>query len=166
MDLLHALQHHLRELACDLDGGGRFRCRIFFHHHRHELHDHDAPDARAGPDLVSFAVVCLVTLCHQLDSRPRHTGARDHTRAHVGGTFLGCRNFRSETGWRSRPVPASLLVLFAPGCLHHDFARHGRDQRTDYVFFAQTNFRIWLCRSSQHGDRDSGIRGLGPSHVC
>ena len=34
LDVLHALQHHLRELACDLDGGGRFHRRLLHHHHR------------------------------------------------------------------------------------------------------------------------------------
>ena len=38
LDVLHALQHHLRELARDLDGGGRFYRRLFQHHHRNELH--------------------------------------------------------------------------------------------------------------------------------
>jgi len=49
LDVLHALQHDLRKLACHLDGS-RCLCRgIFFHHYRHEFHGNHAQDARTGP---------------------------------------------------------------------------------------------------------------------
>src|SRR2546430_3938569 len=40
------------------------------------------------------------------------------------------RHFQSETRRRPRIVPASLLVLFAPGRLHHDPSRHGGDRKS------------------------------------
>ena len=35
-----------------------------------------------------------------------------------------------------------VLVLFAPGRVHHDSAGNGRDQRADHRFFAEEDFRI------------------------
>ena len=45
---------------------------------------------------------------------------------------------------RRRPgaVPALLLVLLAPGRLHHDHPGHGRDQRADLDVLAQADLRL------------------------
>ena len=42
LDVLHALQHHLRKHACDLDGSRRFCGRVLHHQHRDEFHGHNA----------------------------------------------------------------------------------------------------------------------------
>ncbi len=161
LDVLHALQHHLLELARDLDGGGRFHCRVLQHHHRDEFHHHDPQNARARADVVPAAALCLVTVCNEPDYGAGHASAGDHARAHVGGTLLGRRHFRSETRRRPDSVPAPVLVLFASGRLHHDFAGHGRDQRIDHLFFAQTYFRLRLDCVRQHGDCHARVSWFG-----
>ena len=57
--------------------------------------------------------------------------------------------FTSGAGRRPAAVPALVLVLFAPGRLHHDFAGHGRGQRDHSVLFAKTDFRLQGHRASR-----------------
>ena len=45
-----------------------------------------------------------------------------------GRASLRIGHFRSQAGRRSGSVPASVLVLLASGCLHHDSSGHGRGQ--------------------------------------
>ena len=47
------------------------------------------------------------------------------------------RHLRSGARRRSGPLPAPLLVLLAPRRLHHDPARHGRDQRDHHLLLPQ-----------------------------
>ena len=68
--------------------------------------------------------------------------------------------------WR-RPdtVPASFLVLFASGGVHHDFARHGCNQRNHSYFRAQTDFRVFVYRGLQYRHRGHRILRVGSPHV-
>ena len=70
-------------------------------------------------------------------------------------------------GARRRPgaLPAHVLVLLAPGGLHHDPAADGRDQRSHRGFFAQEHLRLFLCGVLKSGHRDLRIPGLGAPHV-
>ena len=45
-------------------------------------------------------------------------------------------------------------------------AGHGRGQRIDPLFLAQTDFRLPFRRLCQRGDRHARLSGLGTSHVC
>ena len=62
------------------------------------------------------------------------------------GTPFRTGLFQSRDGRRSHSVPASVLVLFASGRVHHDSAGHGRDQRDDCDVRAQENLWIPLRR--------------------
>jgi cytochrome c oxidase subunit I len=66
---------------------------------------------------------------------------------------------------RPDPLPAPVLVLLAPGRLHHDPARHGRDQRDHHLLLAQAHLRLQLHRHLQPGHRRARLPGLGPPHV-
>ena len=61
--------------------------------------------------------------------------------------------FDPALGGDPDPVPAPLLVLFAPGGLHHDSAFDGCGQRTHHLLLAQADFRLQLHRLFQRGDR-------------
>ena len=74
--------------------------------------------------------------------------------------------FDPAAGRRSGPVSASVLVLFAPGRLHHGPARHGRDQRIDRKLLAQEYFRLFLCRFFESGDCSVWFSRLGTPPVC
>ena len=165
LDVLHALQHDLRELARDYHGWRRFCGRIFFDHHRHEFHDDNPQNARSGADVVPAPAVHLVDVCNERNPGAGHACAGDHARGDVRGAHLGRGRFRSEAGRRPDFVPAHVLVLFASGGLHHDPARHGCDQRIDHLFLAQTDFWLRLCRCGEHGHRGSWISSMGTSHV-
>ena len=52
------------------------------------------------------------------------------------------RHLRSEARRRPGALPAPLLVLLAPGRLHHDPAGHGRDQRARRGHLAQADLRL------------------------
>ncbi len=59
----------------------------------------------------------------------RHAGAGHRDGAGRAGAHRRHRRLRPHQGRRSAALPASLLVLLAPGRLHHDSARHGRHLR-------------------------------------
>ena len=92
LDVLHALQHDLRKLARDLDGGRCFRGRFFHHRDRDQFHRHYAQDARAGFDLVPVAAVRLVALRDEPDHGARDASARDHASFDFSRTNLGRGN--------------------------------------------------------------------------
>ena len=75
------------------------------------------------------------------------------------------RHLRSGARRRSAALPASVLVLLAPGGVHHDPARHGRDQRDHRLLLAQAHLRLQLHRHLQPGDCAARLPGLGASHV-
>ncbi len=78
--------------------------------------------------------------------------------AHVG-------IFDPNIGGDPDPVPASVLVLFASGRLHHDSAGYGRHQRDRFLLLAQAHLRLQLRRVLEHGHRGPQLRCLGSSHV-
>ena len=89
----------------------------------------DPPHARAGADLVPAAAVRLGALRDQPDHDPRHAGHRDHGAARRGRARAAHRDLRPGARRRPGPLPAPVLVLLAPGGLHHDPAGDGRHQR-------------------------------------
>ena len=59
------------------------------------------------------------------------------------------RHLRSGARRRPDPVPAPVLVLLAPGRLHHDPAGDGRDQRDHHLLLAQAHLRLHVHRRSR-----------------
>ena len=57
---------------------GHLHHRLLVDPDRPQLHRHDPPDARAGPDLVPAAALRVGALRDQPDHDPRHAGDRDH----------------------------------------------------------------------------------------
>ena len=55
---------------------------------------------------------------------------------------VGRRHLRPTPGRRSHSLPASVLVLFASGRLHHDLAVDGRSKRGGQRFFAKRSVRL------------------------
>jgi cytochrome c oxidase subunit 1 len=68
-----------------------------------------------------------------------HPGGRHHARAVALERGFGIGIF-DPPGRRPGALPAPVLVLLAPGRVHHDPARHGRDQRGDRLLRAQAVF--------------------------
>ena len=62
------------------------------------------------------------------------------------GARLSHRHLRSRARRRPAALPAPLLVLLAPGGLHHDPAGDGCDQRVDHLLLAQAHLRLQLRR--------------------
>ncbi len=62
-------------------------------------------------------------------------------------------------------VPALVLVLLAPGRVHHDFAGHGCDQRNHSHVRAQTDFWLHLYRRLEYRHRGDRLLRLGSPHV-
>ncbi len=148
-----------------LDHPGHLHRRLLVDPHRAQLHRHHPPDARAGADLVPAAAVRLVALRHQPDHRPRHPGAGDHPAAGGRRAHLAPRDLRPRPGRRPGAVPAPVLVLLAPGGLHHDPAGDGRDQRAHRLLLAQAHLRLPLRRLRLDRHRGARLPGLGPPHV-
>ena len=76
-----------------------------------------------GHDLVPAAAVRLGALRDVDHPGARDAGDRDHDPARRARAHLPLRLLRPEPGRRPDPVPAPVLVLLAPGRLHHDPAR-------------------------------------------
>ena len=68
---------------------------------------------------------------------------------------------------RRRPgaLPAPVLVLLAPGGLHHDPAADGRDQRGHRLLLAQERLRLLVRRVLEPGDRRLRLPGVGAPPV-
>ncbi len=78
---------------------------------------------------------------------------------------LGFNFFDVGQGRRRADVPARLLVLLAPGGLHHDAARlrdHQRDHRREV---AQADLRLPHDGLLAAGDRAARLHGVGAPHV-
>ena len=73
--------------------------------------------------------------------------------------------FDPGAGRRPDPVSALVLVLFAPGGLHHGAAGHGGRQRDHSLLLAAADLRLSLHRLLEHGHCGPGVPGLGPPHV-
>ena len=142
LDLLHAVQHHLLQHPRHRRGHRHLHRRLLLDPDRPELHRHHPPHARAGHDLAPPAAVLLVELRGRAHHGAGHAGDRHHAAAGGAGARLQHRRLQSATGRRSAAVPAPVLVLFAPGRLHHDSAGHGRDQRDRHLLLAQARLRL------------------------
>ncbi len=116
-----------------------------------QLHRHDPQDAGSGHDVVPAAAVRLVALRHEphhgaRDARPRH-----HHRAGRGRTRVQVRHLRPGARRRPDPLPASVLVLLAPGGLHHGAARRWASSASSSPRSAASRSsatRLWPSRAS------------------
>ena len=75
------------------------------------------------------------------------------------------RHLRPDDRRRPGALPAPVLVLLAPGGLHHGAAGHGRHQRAHRRLLAQEHLRLQLRRLLEPGDRGHRLPGVGPPHV-
>ena len=73
--------------------------------------------------------------------------------------------FDPSRGRRPGAVPAHVLVLLAPGRLHHGAAVDGRDQRRHRRLRAQEHLRLQDDRLLVAGHRLRRLLRLGPPHV-
>src|SRR5205807_9332998 len=99
--------------------------------------------ARRDCDAVHRRVAVL------LDVRPRDA----HVVLQPGG------------GWLPPWVPAHLLVLLAPGRLHHDAARLRDHERGHIRVQPQADLRLPADGALADGDRRARLLGLGAPHV-
>ncbi len=95
-----------------------------------------------GLDLVPHAAVPVGYVCHQHHHGAGHARAGHHHFSARAGTPVSRGDFQPGPGRRSLALPASVLVLFAPGRVHHDFAGHGRGQRNHRLLLAQDKFSV------------------------
>ena len=85
---------------------------------------------------------------------------------------LRLRHLRPDARRRPGALPAPLLVLLAPGGLHHDPAGDGRDQRGDPCFSRKTHLRLLVrrllaawrspCSASWCGRHHMFVAGISP----
>jgi cytochrome c oxidase subunit 1 len=74
-------------------------------------------------------------------------------------------HLRPGQGRRPGALPALLLVLQPPGGVHHDPARHGRDQRVIAPSATSTSSATSSSPSAQRRHRPAGLPRVGPPHV-
>ena len=134
-------------------------------HDRPQLPRHDHHDARAGNDLLADAAPRLGEL-HDLAAR------RDRDAVHRRlAVLLDVRPRDAHVvlrpGRRRLParVPAHLLVLLAPGRLHHDAARLRDHERGHIRLQPQADLRLPADGALADGDRRARLLGLGAPHV-
>jgi cytochrome c oxidase subunit 1 len=70
-------------------------------------------------------------------------------------------DFFNVAGWLPARVPTHLLVLLAPGRLHHDAARLRHRLRGDLRLLAETDFRLQADGLVVDGDPRARVLGLG-----
>ena len=149
-----------------VDGGRHLHRRLLLDPDRAQLHRHHPQDAGARADLVPAAALRLGPLRDQRSSRSsaRPVVAITHP---AGGAraALPLRHLRPGPRRRPDPLPAPVLVLLAPGGLHHDPAGDGRDQRARHLLLAQADLRLQLHRHLEPGHRRPRLPRLGPPHV-
>ena len=132
---------------------------------RAQLHRHHPHDAGAGDDLVPHAALRVGPLRDLDHPGPGDAGGGDHDPARGPGADLPLRLLRPQPRRRPDPLPAPVLVLLAPGRLHHDPALDGGDQRDRHLLLAQAHLRLQLHRDVEPRDRRDRLPGLGPPHV-
>ena len=88
-----------------------------------------------------------------------------HAAAAVHGARLPRRHLRSETRRRSGAVPALLLVLLAPGRVHHDRSRVRDHLRDHSGVLEEDDLRLSGHRVLLGRDRGCRLPGVGPPHV-
>ena len=165
LDVLHAVLDDVLQHDGGARGAGGVHHGVLVDPDRAELHRDGAHDAGAGDDLVPAAAVRLVALRDQPDPGAGHPGAGDRRRADRRRAAAARRDLRPQAGGRPDPVPAPVLVLLAPGGVHHGAARDGGDQRDRPVLLAAADLRLQVHRVLEHRDRGPGLPGLGPPHV-
>ena len=149
LDLLHAVLDDVLQQLRGADAGRRLHRRLLVDPHRPQLHRHGAHAARAGHGLVPAAALRLGDLRDQHHPGAGDAGAGDHAAAGGRRAAVPDRRLRSGARRRSAAVPAPVLVLLAPGRLHHGAAGDGRGQRDRPVLRAEAHLRLPL-----HGLRD------------
>ena len=83
-----------------------------------------------APGMTWFRLPLFVwSLRDEPDSDSGHSGHRDHDLVTGGRAPAARRDLRPQVGRRPGALSALLLVLLAPGRLHHDPSGDGRDQR-------------------------------------
>ena len=147
------------------DRARRLHLRLLVDPDRPQLHRHHPHHARAGDDLVPDAAVHLGALRHQPDHDPRHAGDRRHAADAGARARLWLGHLRSRARRRPGALPAPVLVLLAPGGLHHGAAGDGRDQRADRRVQPQADLRLHVRRLLEPRHRVRRLPGLGPPHV-
>ena len=78
---------------------------------------------------------------------------------------LALRHLRPGARRRPGALPAPVLVLLAPGGLHHDPAADGRDQRGHRLLLAQEHLRLLVRRVLEPGDRHLRLPRVGAPPV-
>ncbi len=164
LDVLRALQH---DDADDRVPGAarRLHPRLLVDPHRSQLHRHDPHAARARPDLDADAAVRLGDLRDQHHPGAGDAGHRPDGPAGRHREGVRLRPVRPDPGRRPGAVPAPVLVLLAPGRLHHGAAGDGRGQRGDRRLRAQERLRLQDDRLLVAGHRLRRLLHLGPPHV-
>ena len=119
----------------------RLHHRLLHDHDRHQLHRHHPHPAR--PDLGWLQLPLFVwaiygTSIIQVLATPV-LGIRS---SWSGSSAPRLRHLRSGAGGRSDSVPAPVLVLFAPGRLHHGAPGHGGHQRGVSAFSRKNILRL------------------------
>ena len=92
------------------------------HRHRAQLPGHDHHHARARHELLAHAAHGVGQLHHLAAGGDRHALHRRLAVLPAAGPLPGHALLRPEPRRRRADVPARLLVLLAPGGLHHDAA--------------------------------------------
>ena len=131
---------------------------------RHQLPGHDLQDARAGHDAVPDADP---RVDRARDERARGDGhARPDERADdaVHRPQLRRRVLRAGPG-PGGALPERVLVLLAPGGLHHGPDRDGHHQRGPAGLLAQAAVRLQGVRVRDRRHRRPRVLRVGPPHV-
>ena len=84
-----------------------------------------------------------------------YAGAGDHAVTGYLRTVVPPRHLRPPLGGRPAVVSAPVLVLFAPGCLHHDLAGHGCGERDHTCFTRKRIFGYKLYSHGEHRNRSA-----------
>ncbi len=119
-----------------------------------------------GMTWFRMPLFCLGHLRHGDHPGPGDAGARHHAAAADRGARVRRRHLRSAARRRPGALPALLLVLLAPGRLHHDPAGHGHHQRGDPgASRRKTIFGYKAIAYLERRHRAGRLPGLGPPHV-
>ena len=165
LDDVRAVEHEVRDDAGRARGARHFRHRLLFDPDGPQLHRHDSPHAGARHDVVQDAAFPVGDLRDEPHQHSRHAGDRHHRPPDRGGAAFQLRLLRSGPRRGSGAVPAPLLVLFAPGCLHHGAAGNGRHQRAGGCVLPEARIRIYLRRVFEPRHRRAWLPRVGSPHV-
>ena len=143
----------------------RVPARVLVDLHRPQLPGDDPQVPPAGHGLVPAAAERVGDLRDRDHAGARDAGARHHGAAARRRAVRAHRHLRPDARRRPGAVPALLLVLLAPGGLHHDRPGDGRDQRADLDVLAQADLRLPVHRVLVGVARAAVVPGVGPPHV-